>query len=74
MIPSKFTCDGQDLSPPINWENIPPETKSFALIMDDPDAPIGIWAHWIIFNIPSSNNYLEENVEKAERSIPGFSH
>ena len=70
MMPSRFTCDGQDISPPLNWENVPPETKSFALIMDDPDAPLGTWVHWIIFNIPASKNHLEEKIKK-ESNLSG---
>jgi Raf kinase inhibitor-like YbhB/YbcL family protein len=52
MIPSYFTCDDKDVSPQLSWEDVPEETKSFALIMDDPDAPMGTWVHWLICNIP----------------------
>lgn len=47
-IPRKYTCDGENLSPPLKWENPPKGTKSFVLIMEDPDAPHGVWDHWII--------------------------
>jgi Raf kinase inhibitor-like YbhB/YbcL family protein len=70
LIPSRFTCDGQDISPPLQWEEVPPNTKSFVLIMDDPDAPLGTWVHWIIYNIPAVKNHLEENVER-EGKLPG---
>jgi Raf kinase inhibitor-like YbhB/YbcL family protein len=59
-IPSDFSCDGRDISPALAWTNPPPGTQSFALIMDDPDAPIGIWVHWIIFNMPASTRGLKE--------------
>jgi Raf kinase inhibitor-like YbhB/YbcL family protein len=62
MITAKYTCDGQDISPPLEWKDVPPGTKSFALIMDDPDAPAGTWVHWIIFNIPPDVTKLDENV------------
>ncbi len=52
MIPAQYTCEGTDLSPPLNWRGAPPNTKSFALVVEDPDAPQGVWTHWIVFNIP----------------------
>ena len=60
-LPIKYTCDGESLSPPIAWEDAPPNTKSFALIYDDPDAPGGTWDHWILYNLPPSTNSLPEN-------------
>lgn len=62
MIPSKYTCDGDDISPQLYWSGVPENTKSFALINDDPDAPAGDWVHWIIFNIPGSVNELAEKI------------
>ncbi len=58
MIPSKYTCDGLDISPPLKWEQVPQGTKSFAIIMDDPDAPMGTWVHWVVWNIPAETNSL----------------
>ncbi|KTC91086.1 YbhB/YbcL family Raf kinase inhibitor-like protein [Fluoribacter dumoffii] len=52
MIPDQYTCNGVDQSPPLTWSNIPPNTQSLALVVDDPDAPDGTWTHWIVFNIP----------------------
>jgi phosphatidylethanolamine-binding protein (PEBP) family uncharacterized protein len=49
MIPKKFTCDGPDASPPLKWTGAPAATKNFALIMDDPDAPVGTWVHWVLY-------------------------
>jgi Raf kinase inhibitor-like YbhB/YbcL family protein len=66
MIPAKYTCDGQNISPPLAWSGAPQETKSFALICDDPDAPAGTWVHWIIFDIPSNVNSLPEKVARQE--------
>jgi Raf kinase inhibitor-like YbhB/YbcL family protein len=51
-IPSEYTCDGADVSPPLSFSNVPKNTKSLALIMDDPDAPMGTWVHWLVWNIP----------------------
>ncbi len=62
MIPSQYTCDGKNISTPIKWSGIPEGTKSIALITDDPDAPMGDWVHWIIYNIPPTINHLEENI------------
>lgn len=67
MIPTKYTCDGSDVSPPIAWSGGPDTTKSYAIIADDPDAPVGTWVHWVIYNIPSDVTELEENVPKVER-------
>ena len=64
FIPQKYTCDGQDVSPPLNWNNYPENTKSFVLIVDDPDAPIGIFTHWVVYDIPANINHLEENFPK----------
>jgi len=66
MIPSQYTCDGLDVSPPLQWKNIPSGTKSFALIMDDPDAPVGLWVHWVLYNIPVEITSLPENLPKTE--------
>ena len=61
MIPSEYSCDGTDISPHLSWTGAPEETKSFALICDDPDAPIGIWVHWVLFNIPGTTTEIPEN-------------
>lgn len=54
-IPAKYTCDGLDASPPLAWSPGPPSTVAYALIMDDPDAPMGTWVHWVAWNIPDSS-------------------
>jgi Raf kinase inhibitor-like YbhB/YbcL family protein len=61
MMPPKFTCDGQQISPPLQWEGAPAETKSFVLICEDPDIPSGgIWDHWLLYNIPADTKNLPE--------------
>lgn len=61
MIPAKYTCDGEDFSPPLKWDNVPAGIQSIALICDDPDAPMGTWVHWVIFNLPAEKRELAEN-------------
>ena len=58
MIPTRYTCDGPDVSPDLSWSAVPETAKSLALICDDPDAPMGTWVHWVLFNIPSSASGL----------------
>ena len=65
-IPKKYTCDGEDISPALQWTDVPEGTKSFALIVDDPDAPDPAnpkmtWVHWVIYNIPADTTTLAEN-------------
>jgi Raf kinase inhibitor-like YbhB/YbcL family protein len=59
--PVKYTCDGDNISPPLTWNNPPENTRSFVLVVDDPDAPGGTWTHWLLYNIPPSMNRLPEN-------------
>ncbi len=69
LIPRKYTCDGPNLSPPLQWQNVPAGTKSLALICDDPDAPAGTWVHWVIFNLPPHLSGLPENVP-PQKELP----
>lgn len=62
-IPSQYTCDGNDISPPLAWDGIPQNTKSFVLIVDDPDAPNGNWTHWVLYNIHPSTTELTEDIK-----------
>jgi Raf kinase inhibitor-like YbhB/YbcL family protein len=73
-IPSAFSCDGQEVSPELNWEGTPADTVSFVLIMDDPDAPGGTWDHWVLFNIPADQNKLSDGIEPQERLDDGSVH
>lgn len=69
MIPASYTCVGDDVSPPLEWEGVPEETKSIALIADDPDAPGRTWVHWVMFNIPSDVTELSENTP-PDKTLP----
>ena len=68
-IPVKYTCQGQNLSPQLEWSDIPKGVKTFALICDDPDAPYGTWIHWVVYNIPPDVTYLEENASSLNDVI-----
>lgn len=63
LIPKRYTCDGEDVSPELSWQNVPEGTKSLVLIVDDPDAPIGTFVHWVLFNLPGNLNGLKEGVK-----------
>jgi len=65
-IPKKYSCEGADLSPELSWDGLPAGTQALALIADDPDAPMGTWTHWVIWNIPAQTTGLAEGVAKAE--------
>lgn len=69
-IPSRYTCDGDDLSPPLAWQGAPAGTRAFALICDDPDAPAGTWIHWVIYDIPATETGLAEGIPPQE-TLPG---
>lgn len=78
MIPARYTCDGQNLSPPLSWSGLPPGTRSLALIVDDPDAPdpkapMTIWVHWVMYNLPPTLTDLPEGVP-AKALPPGTLH
>ena len=66
MIPPQYTCDGQDISPPLSWQSIPEGTRSIALIADDPDAPMGTFVHWVLYDLPADVRELQENVPDAK--------
>lgn len=61
MIPDKYGCNFENISPPLAWNAAPKATKTFALIVHDPDAPRGNWTHWVLYNIPATTNSLPEN-------------
>jgi hypothetical protein len=62
MIPAKYTADGLDISPPLQWQGVPKGAAGIALINDDPDAPMGTWVHWVLYNLPPDTNSLPEGV------------
>src|SRR6266576_238629 len=70
-IPRKYTCDAEDVSPPLRWTNAPAATKSFVLIADDPDAPGGTWMHWVIYDLPTDTKELPEALAKTEALANG---
>ena len=65
-IPRNFTCDGPDLSPALSWNEPPAGTQSLAIVMDDPDAPVGVWVHWVLFDLPAATRELSEGVAKKD--------
>ena len=70
-IPQKHTCGGEDASPELRWSSAPTGTKSFALIADDPDAPVGTWVHWVIYKISANTHELPAGLEKTAASSAG---
>jgi Raf kinase inhibitor-like YbhB/YbcL family protein len=74
MIPERHTCDGEDVSPPFAFTGIPDGTKSLALICDDPDAPMGAWVHWVLFNIPPGTKELPANIAPQKTFPHGPKH
>jgi len=68
-IPVKYSCKGKDISPALAWDEPPEGTQSFALIVDDPDAPIGTWVHWVLFNIPANTRGLQEDLPITGKNV-----
>ena len=62
VLPQRFTCDGAGVSPPFRWDEVAPGTLDFALICEDPDAPGGVFTHWLLYNIPAGTRRLEEGL------------
>jgi Raf kinase inhibitor-like YbhB/YbcL family protein len=65
-IPAKHTCDASNVSPPLKWTGVPAGAKSLALIVDDPDAPVGTWVHWVLYDLPATASELAEDVPKSQ--------
>jgi len=72
LIPAKYTCDGADVNPLLTIEGVPDETKSLALVVDDPDAPMGTFDHWIVWNIPPDTREIEENTIPGTEGISSY--
>ena len=65
-IPRQYTCDGINVSPPLEWSGVPKSARTIAIIADDPDAPSGTWVHWVLYNLPADNIGVVENVPSTE--------
>jgi Raf kinase inhibitor-like YbhB/YbcL family protein len=74
MIPKKYTCDAEDISPDLKWSGLPQGAKSLALICDDPDAPVGAWVHWVLFNIPADITTLPAGIPADAELKNGARH
>jgi Raf kinase inhibitor-like YbhB/YbcL family protein len=80
VIPAKYTCDGENLSPPLQWSGAPPGTRSFVLIIEDPDAPSGVFRHWAVYNLPPELTALPEGIgrqasaETLHQGVNDFGH
>lgn len=74
MIPRQYTCDGGDISPPLEWSGVPDGTMSLALVCDDPDAPMGTWVHWVLYGIPAGTRHLPEDVPSGKKLDSGARH
>ncbi len=76
-VPTRYTCDGEDISPPLDWAGAPPAARSFVILCDDPDAPAGTWHHWAAYDIPSDQTELPEgaaqnNANRFKQAINDF--
>jgi Raf kinase inhibitor-like YbhB/YbcL family protein len=71
-VPKKYTCDGGDVNPALTFKNVPAKTKSVALIVSDPDAPEGVWIHWVIYNIPPNTTEIIENTNPGTEGLSDF--
>ena len=74
-IPRRFTCEGENISPPLQWSDAPEGTRSFVLLCDDPDAPAGTWHHWAVYDIPSDVAEFAENagrITKMKQAVNDF--
>ncbi len=74
LIPPDYTADGPNISPPLQWQGAPEAAVSIALINDDPDAPVGTWAHWVLYNLPGDTTSLPENIPPDETLDNGGVH
>jgi Raf kinase inhibitor-like YbhB/YbcL family protein len=70
-IPQQYSCKGEDMSPPLAWSGAPASTVTFAIIMDDPDAPGGDWVHWVVWNLPKSERSLPQAVARQDHMSDG---
>ncbi|HSW87787.1 MAG TPA: YbhB/YbcL family Raf kinase inhibitor-like protein [Candidatus Saccharimonadales bacterium] len=73
VIPKQFTCEGDNYNPPLTFTDIPQNTKSLAIIVEDPDAPVGVWYHWLLYNIPPEITQIDQNA-KPDKAIEGLAN
>lgn len=66
VIPSKYTCEGENVSPPLEWSDVPEGARAMALVVDDPDAPAKVWVHWVLYNLPPEAGLLPEGTRGLE--------
>ncbi len=71
-IPKKYTCEGEDINPPLTWENVPKNAKSLALTVSDPDAPEGTWSHWVVYNISANRTRIIRNSNPGTEGLNDF--
>src|SRR5215469_8273836 len=71
-VPRKYTCDGQNTAPPLQWSGIPTQSKSVAVICDDPDAPSGTFTYWVLYNVPASTRALKEGASIGTAGVNSF--
>jgi len=72
VIPKKYTCDGKDVNPPLTFNNVPAPAKSLALTISDPDATLGVWYHWVVYNIPPNTEEIIENTNPGTEGVNDF--
>jgi len=73
-IPVEYTCQGKDISPALKWSGVPTVAKSLVLIADDPDAPMGTWVHWVVFDLPPTTTELTQDTPKSQHLPGGAKH
>jgi hypothetical protein len=71
-IPDKYSGQGDNVSPPLQWSDVPQQTKSLALVCQDPDSPSGTFTHWLVYNLPPTTTSLDENIPKGQSMVYGF--
>ncbi|MFV0349098.1 MAG: YbhB/YbcL family Raf kinase inhibitor-like protein [Halodesulfovibrio sp.] len=74
FIPAEHTCDGENTSPALQWTDVPTGAKFLTLICDDPDAPMGVWDHWLLFNLPAAHEGLDAGISREFDPFPGVAH
>lgn len=74
QIPARYTCDGENVSPPLRWDDVPEKAEALALIVDDPDAPAKVWVHWVLYDIPPEVGELPEDVAPGQTLEGGAAH